>query len=78
MLTLLIIKIIIINTKKQEVFMNNIKEKIEDSKIDRRELAKHLGMSYQSLCARLNEFTPWQRGELDKVDKFVEANLIRG
>ena len=51
------------------------RERITKLKIDRRELAGQLGMSYTALSSRLSGFTPWQKNEeykliqiLDKAD----------
>jgi hypothetical protein len=42
--------------------------------IDRRTIAKRLGVSYQTLCGRLNGFTQWKgREEMEFVRMLMDA-----
>ena len=49
-----------------------IKELINTSGIDRREIAKAVDMSYHSLSARINEFVPWKPEEIEAVEKYIQ------
>jgi len=44
---------------------------INTSGVDRRDIAEHLGISYQSLGNRIGRFVQWKKGEIEKIEKFI-------
>ena len=53
------------------------RKEIKKEGLDRREVAKKLGLSYFGLARRLGEFTPWQTGEELQLMKIIEKSRLK-
>ena len=56
---------------------DDIKEKIVRNKTDRRDIANLLGISYSAVNQRLNGFSKWQPGEIEKVEELISNPVIK-
>jgi transcriptional regulator with XRE-family HTH domain len=55
-----------------------LKKKIKEKGMDRRELAKKMGVSYSSLNSMLNGFTPLKSDHQQNIEQILLRSKIRG
>jgi transcriptional regulator with XRE-family HTH domain len=55
-----------------------LKKKIKEKGMDRRELAKKMGVSYSSLNSMLNGFTPLKSDHQQSIEQILLRSKIRG
>lgn len=56
---------------------NIMKSLIVSNKIDRRDIAILLEISYSAVNQRLNGFSKWQPGEIEKVEEFISNSVSK-
>jgi len=52
-----------------------IRDLILKYNIDRRDLAKHLGVTPSVINQRLGDWAQWQEGDMEKIREFIESSF---
>lgn len=55
-----------------------LKKKIKEKGLDRREIAKKMGVSYSSLNSMLNGFTPLKNDHQQSIEQILLRSKIKG